>query len=281
VDPDRVSSLDNTYFMTNDLSLSCASERYQFGATWGAFMVVVYPVAFPALYFLILYANKEELMDKDRVSTESTDAKASLVEYLENDVPFDKKDLLGLVNRDPTMTKEKMLRFLSKHEDISKSSLTALIFADKGLDGDAELEEEAYERARESIVSVTNRNSTRNMKETLDALLFTGASTNRDELLGILEIDDFITKKDVLHLYSSEKPITSKVLIDYIIANSRDDDTMPSGCFEIILWMTRTYARPKDMGFLHASYEGRAWYWEVVETYRQVKCSFTPLCSAL
>jgi hypothetical protein len=244
-------------------------------------MVVVYPIAFPALYFLILYANKEELKDKDRVSTESTDAKASLQEFLENDVHFDKKDLLGLVERDPTISKEKMLRFLSKHEDISKSSLTALIIADDNVDGNAEkdekeaereelIEEEAYERARESIASA--RNSTHNMKETLDALLSMDASPNRNELLGILELNDSTTKKDVLYLYSLKKPITNEVLIDYITANSRDDDATQSGCFEKLVWLARTYARPKDMGFLHASYEGRTWYWEIVETYRQVQC---------
>jgi hypothetical protein len=266
VDPDGVSSLDNPYFMTNDLSISCASERYLFGVAWATFMVVVYPIAFPALYFLILYANKEELMDKDRVNTESTDAKASLVEYLENSIYFDMKDLLGLIDRDPTITKQEMLRFLSKHEDISKWNLTALIIADSG--GATEVDKEAYERVRESIASVTNPNSTRTMKETLDALLLTGASPNREELLGIIELDDSNTRTDLLYLYSLGKPITNKVLMDYITANACNDDATASGFSEMLLRMTRTYARPKDMGFLHASYEGRTWYWEVVETYR-------------
>jgi hypothetical protein len=267
IDPDRVANLDNSYFMSNDLAISCASSRYGFGVVWGIFMIIIYPIGMPALYYLILYANKEDLIDKDRVSTESTDAKASLIEYLENSVPFDNKDLLGLLERDPTMTKEKMLRFLIDHNDITKSSLTALIITDDIVPKDAKEEEEetAYERARESIASQRMSTHNNNMKDTLDAL---GETPSRDELIGIIELDEATTKADVLQLYSSGKSITDEVLINYITANSGDEEAAAAGYLETLLQVTRTYARPKDMSFLHASYEGRTWYWELVETYR-------------
>jgi hypothetical protein len=267
IDPDRVANLDNSYFMSNDLAISCASPRYGFGVVWAVFMIIIYPIGMPALYYLILYANKEDLMDKDRVSTESTDAKASLIEYLENSTPFDNKDLLGLLERDPTMTKQKMLRFLIDHKDITKSSLTALIISDDTVPKDAkeEEEEEAYERARESIASHRMSTQNNNMKDTLDAL---GETPSRDELIGIIELDEATTKADVLQLYSSGKCITDEVLINYITANSGDEEDAAAGYLETLLQVTRTYARPKDMSFLHASYEGRMWYWELVETYR-------------
>jgi hypothetical protein len=62
VDPDRQVSSKPLYYLNKDLSISCDSNRYQFGIIWAAVMVIVYPVGIPALYLYVLYRNRNAIM---------------------------------------------------------------------------------------------------------------------------------------------------------------------------------------------------------------------------
>jgi hypothetical protein len=62
VDPDRQVSSKPLYYLNKDLSISCDSNRYQFGIIWAAVMVIVYPVGIPALYLYVLYRNRHAIM---------------------------------------------------------------------------------------------------------------------------------------------------------------------------------------------------------------------------
>jgi len=51
VDPDFIDGKDGQWFLVADKSISCDSPRYVFGASWAAFMLLLYPIGIPLLYF--------------------------------------------------------------------------------------------------------------------------------------------------------------------------------------------------------------------------------------
>jgi hypothetical protein len=50
---------EDQYYLRNDLSISCSSERYTTGVTIAAFMIVVYPFGIPAFYFWQLFLHRD------------------------------------------------------------------------------------------------------------------------------------------------------------------------------------------------------------------------------
>ena len=61
VDPEdiRVDRLNNDrYYLAADLSISCSTDRYQFGSLWAGLMILVYPIGIPLLYYWLLSANR-------------------------------------------------------------------------------------------------------------------------------------------------------------------------------------------------------------------------------
>jgi hypothetical protein len=50
---------ENQYYLRNDLSISCSSERYITGVTIAALMILVYPFGIPAFYFWQLFLHRD------------------------------------------------------------------------------------------------------------------------------------------------------------------------------------------------------------------------------
>ncbi|CAN0394727.1 unnamed protein product, partial [Ectocarpus fasciculatus] len=83
VDPDDVENGDDRY-MTVDYSVSCASEKYQFGFVWAIVSIFVYPVGIPAFYFYELYSARHLIMSRNDHSefSSDSDAKSALLKPL-------------------------------------------------------------------------------------------------------------------------------------------------------------------------------------------------------
>merc|ERR1712070_664947 len=62
VDPSNGNSPDN-YYLIADYSISCNSDRYRYGVAWAIFMIFIYPIGLPILYFCLLYNIRKELID--------------------------------------------------------------------------------------------------------------------------------------------------------------------------------------------------------------------------
>jgi hypothetical protein len=65
--------------MTADYSVSCDSEKYQFGYIWAVVMVFVYPIGCPLFYFYLLYDARHEIRTRiddgiDPLESEATDS---------------------------------------------------------------------------------------------------------------------------------------------------------------------------------------------------------------
>lgn len=72
VDPDDVDSSEDNYYLRSDYSISCSSDRYVFGVTWAAAMLLLYPLGIPALYLYLLYTARYAISHRDD-ATESTE----------------------------------------------------------------------------------------------------------------------------------------------------------------------------------------------------------------
>jgi len=55
---------EKAIFLRVDMEVDCTSSRYQFGRLWVYFMIAVYPIGHPLVYFLLLYNNREEIKQK-------------------------------------------------------------------------------------------------------------------------------------------------------------------------------------------------------------------------
>ena len=75
VDPDDVDNGDDRY-MTVDYSVSCASEKYQFGFVWAIVSIFVYPVGIPAFYFYELYSARHDIESRNDDTHSSVEAGA-------------------------------------------------------------------------------------------------------------------------------------------------------------------------------------------------------------
>ena len=47
------------------MSISCTSDYYYRGVAYASIMIIVYPIGVPLLYFALLHANKDEIMNRD------------------------------------------------------------------------------------------------------------------------------------------------------------------------------------------------------------------------
>jgi hypothetical protein len=50
---------EDQYYLRNDLSISCSSERYNTGVAIAAFMILLYPFGIPALYWWQLFRHRD------------------------------------------------------------------------------------------------------------------------------------------------------------------------------------------------------------------------------
>ena len=73
VDPGNVTSSNGDYYLVADYSMNCSSNYMKFAKVWASFMIVVYPVGIPLLYFWLLYTNRNEIIS--RSLTEDADTK--------------------------------------------------------------------------------------------------------------------------------------------------------------------------------------------------------------
>ena len=64
IDPNNQDSMSD-YYLIADYSIDCSSERYKFGTTFASFMIIVYPIGIPVLYFIQLYRRRDEIMQSD------------------------------------------------------------------------------------------------------------------------------------------------------------------------------------------------------------------------
>jgi len=51
-------------FLIADFSLSCSSERYLIGSSWALWMILVYPIGCPVLFFYVLYRKKKVIITR-------------------------------------------------------------------------------------------------------------------------------------------------------------------------------------------------------------------------
>lgn len=72
VDPDNESSGEDNYYLTADMSISCTSDYYYRGVAFACVMIIVYPVGVPLLYFVLLYTNKDEIVNRDNKGWKKT-----------------------------------------------------------------------------------------------------------------------------------------------------------------------------------------------------------------
>ena len=75
VDPDDVDSSEDNYYLRSDYSISCSSDRYVFGVSWAAAMLLVYPVGIPALYMYLLYTARYAISHRDDASEAAGNSK--------------------------------------------------------------------------------------------------------------------------------------------------------------------------------------------------------------
>ena len=75
VDPRNEDSDKYDSYLIADMNISCTSDYYKSGVAYAIFMLLVYVVGIPTMYFVLLYMNREEIMHRDyqAVSTENTD----------------------------------------------------------------------------------------------------------------------------------------------------------------------------------------------------------------
>lgn len=64
IDPNNDDDLPGTYFLIADYSIDCDSDRYRFATTYAVFMIIIYPIGLPLLYFWMLYSHKEEIKNR-------------------------------------------------------------------------------------------------------------------------------------------------------------------------------------------------------------------------
>lgn len=65
VDPDDADSVEDNHYLRSDYSISCSSDRYVFGVTWAAAMLVVYPLGVPLLYLYLLYTARSAISQRE------------------------------------------------------------------------------------------------------------------------------------------------------------------------------------------------------------------------
>jgi hypothetical protein len=65
IDPDSENPTETSRYLTADLSISCQSNEYRDWRIYAILMIFVYPIGIPALYFTLLYLNREEIMHRD------------------------------------------------------------------------------------------------------------------------------------------------------------------------------------------------------------------------
>jgi hypothetical protein len=63
VDPDNSIEGDDTYLMA-DYSISCSSDRYKSAFIYSIFMLLLYPVSVPLLYFYLLFTTREDIKQR-------------------------------------------------------------------------------------------------------------------------------------------------------------------------------------------------------------------------
>ena len=63
-----------------DLSISCSSERYDFGVMWATIMVFVYPLGIPALYYYLLKINLDDIVKVVAVNSRSDNGEVTYLE---------------------------------------------------------------------------------------------------------------------------------------------------------------------------------------------------------
>jgi len=63
VDPDETLTTPQKYLNT-DMKINCSSDRYKFGFYWALFMCIVYPIGIPTMQFVLLYRNRQKIMDR-------------------------------------------------------------------------------------------------------------------------------------------------------------------------------------------------------------------------
>jgi hypothetical protein len=61
LDPNNDDEMSHNYYLVADYSINCESDRYRFGVTYAIFMIILYPVGLPALYYWLLYQHRLEI----------------------------------------------------------------------------------------------------------------------------------------------------------------------------------------------------------------------------
>jgi hypothetical protein len=85
VDPDGTLPGEYHYYMRHDLNVNARSARYKFGVGWAAVMFLIYPVGVPALYFYVLYYNKEKISQLEKTGDfdrKAAGEKMTFIDYI-------------------------------------------------------------------------------------------------------------------------------------------------------------------------------------------------------
>ena len=72
VDPGNVTTSHGDYYLVADYSMNCSSPYMKFARAWASFMIVLYPIGIPSLYFWLLYKKRYEIIHRDDIDSRNT-----------------------------------------------------------------------------------------------------------------------------------------------------------------------------------------------------------------
>ena len=115
VDPDNNDNYEYDYFLKADLSLNCEDNYYKSGVIYAVFMLFVYPIGIPVMYYYFLNHAKEEIKGRDNVIEEEVD--------IDNNKVKNDGAVHNLMHSKDTKGGDQMVEVIESQQELSPATL--------------------------------------------------------------------------------------------------------------------------------------------------------------
>lgn len=239
IDPNNEDPSSDDYYLTADMSISCTSSYYYDWVGYAIFMVFVYPVGIPLIYFLMLYANRHIIQNRYEVVKQEDQktldkVNAALKQYSKNPLHRQHTDSVpsSILSEKEVSANEKT------NEQVGADASTISATDDHSEKKDDETEQKGEQQA------VSSQRLAEHAETTADATSVVATSEPQQQA-------------DKSEESSQRAPSTASTTT---AAWKPSKDQI----------MHRLPAYIASISFLWAAYEPRYWYWEVIEAVRRI-----------
>ena len=244
IDPDGLMPGTPTYLRL-DMSIACNTPRYRFGVMWAIAMIIVYPIGILSFYYFVLRYNRDDIIAAHRLTDVEGEEEAAVSHTAEGEntdpaeqpasvpAPVNKDTMKGLSTVGTVALSSDRLQSTDEHghEHGHENGFKAPLNADP-----FELDEEGWQ-VDHTVVKQRVRWDEVRMESHPE--------------------DDERHARLLARRAAGDPVVENREELDYEYQISQRKGLMK-------------YITEKELQFLHKSYEGGVWYWEVIETGRRL-----------